>query len=276
MSLPVQKTYKNFVGGVYVRPESGRTKDFLGSRVPVSSRKDLRQAVEAANKATVPASAYLRGQIVYRLAEMLSARKQEFIDYLKMEGLSQQVAEQEIELAIDRVVLMAGWADKYSQILSSINAVEGPYFVSTAPEPKGICVLAAPADPGLTILLTRMLAAFVTGNPAVVLFESSCLSRLALAELIQASDFPQGTINLLCGQLDELLPVAAAHKQIALLDLSLEISNLSEFQEIATSNLKRLIIPTAEQLDPASSQSASVSVLNDFCEQKTVWHPLGF
>lgn len=274
--IPVSKTYKNFVGGAYTRPESGKTIDFLGVRVPASSRKDFREAVEAARKASIPASSYNRGQIVYRLSEMLSARSEEFVSLLQQEGMTRAQAEADVALAVDRIVYLAGWADKYSQVLSSVNPVEGAYFVSTAPEPTGVSVLAAPSDPGLTLWLTRILSAFLTGNPVVSLFESSCLSRLTFAELFQSSDFPAGTVNLLSGDLSELLPQAASHKDVWLLDLPLAVSSLSDLQELATSNLKRILMPFGPELDPSSSSSASPSVLHSFCEDKTVWHPLGF
>lgn len=276
MNLPVNKTFKNFVGGAYTRPESGKTLDFCGVRVPASSRKDLREAVEAAKKAAPPASAYNRGQIVYRLSEMMSARSGELVELLHREGMGKKTAIGEVTRATDRVLYMAGWADKYSQVLSSVNPVEGPYYVSTSPAPQGVCVLAAPGGPGLTLPLTRLMASFITGNRSVMLTEAGCLSRLTMGELIQASDFPPGTVNILSGELQELLPVAASHKQVALLDLPAYQGDIASLRQAATSNLKRIITPTAEQLHASSDTSASPGVIADFIEAQTVWHPLGF
>jgi acyl-CoA reductase-like NAD-dependent aldehyde dehydrogenase len=281
--LSVYKTYKNFIGGNYERGESGAVREVVLKSGPIkfpeSSRKDFRNAVSAAQKAQagwVSRSAYNRGQIIYRIAEMLQSRQPEFIAYLIEEGFSQTDAQVEIEQTVDRIVYLAGWADKFEQVLSSVNAVNGPYFVSTQVEPIGVVALLAPEEGALLSFITRLLAAVVVGNSAVLVTDHHLLSRLAFAEVLQTSDLPAGVINIISGNLEDLSPTISSHKEIRAVDLSTHESPAIKnvFDDQSSINLKRVL--RAEKSDWAKASSAQASVLNSFCESKTIWHPLGF
>ena len=213
--LPVRKTYKLFVGGAFPRSESGRTYEAEGQNVARASRKDVRDAVRAARGALPKWSsmtAYNRGQVLYRLAEMMEARHAELADLCS--------GAEEVDRSIDRAVWYAGWADKLAQVLGSSNPVAGPYFNFTVPEPTGVVAVLAPEEPPLLGLVTRLLPPLVGGNAVVaVASESRPLAAIELAEALATSDVPGGAVNILTGLKRELAPVLAAHMDVNALDL---------------------------------------------------------
>lgn len=270
-ALPAYKTYKNFVGGGYERSESGRTRPYLWqgreTRLPLSSRKDFRNAVEAARKAQpgwCAKTAYNRGQILYRTAEMLESRRGEFASYLP--------AGQSVDQVIERITYISGWADKFSQVLSSVNEVNGPYYVSTAPEPIGTTALIVPSNIPFLATVTRLLLSAAVGNSVVCLVDGPAFAELSFGEVLQTSDWPGGTINILAGSFEELAPVMASHKDVTLLDMpkTLPESIGSEIASQMTSNLKKLSYYLPDAPAPSPGDIAAL------CESKTVWHPLGY
>ena len=214
--LPVRKTYKLFIGGRFPRSESGRTYEAEGQNVARASRKDARDAVVAARKAQpgwAGATAYNRGQVLYRLAEMMETRAADLAAVCS--------GKKEVEAAIDRVVWYAGWADKLAQVLGSSNPVAGPYFNFTFPEPTGVVAILAPDEPALGGLVSRLAPALVGGNAVVVVAsETHPLAAIELAEAIATSDVPGGVVNILTGQRDELAPILAGHMDVNALDLT--------------------------------------------------------
>ena len=214
--LPVKKTYKLYIGGAFPRSESGRSYEAEGQNVARASRKDARDAVRAARAAFpgwAAATAYNRGQILYRLAEMMEARTTD---------LAQVCAgEDEVAAAIDRVIWYAGWADKLSQVLGGSNPVAGPYFDFSIPEPTGVVAVLAPAEPALAGLVSRIVPALVGGNSVVaVASETHPLAAVELAEAIATSDVPAGVVNILTGFQDELAPWLAGHMDVNAIDLT--------------------------------------------------------
>ena len=214
--LPVRKTYKLFVGGGFPRSESGRTYEAEGANVARGSRKDARDAVRAARSAQpgwAGATAYNRGQVLYRLAEMMEARGDDLARVCS--------GRKEVEAAIDRVVWYAGWADKLAQVLGSSNPVSGPYFNFTVPEPTGVVAVIAPDEPALDGLVARLLPALVGGNAVVVVAsEQHPLAAVELAEAVATSDVPAGVVNILTGFRAELAPVLASHMDVNAIDVS--------------------------------------------------------
>jgi acyl-CoA reductase-like NAD-dependent aldehyde dehydrogenase len=261
--LPVRKTYKLFLGGAFPRSESGRTYDAEGHNVARASRKDARDAVRAARGAFpkwAAATAYNRGQVLYRLAEMLEARAGEF-------GLLCSGRE-EVERSIDRLVWYAGWADKVAQVLGSSNPVAGPYFNFTVPEPTGVVAVIAPEEPPLLGLVSRVAPVLVGGNAAVVVAsESRPLAAIELAEVVATSDVPPGVVNVLTGYRAELAPVLAAHMDVNALDLAGANGDVAELERLAAGNVKRVVRGPAEGESPWQ--------ISAFLELKTVWHPIG-
>jgi acyl-CoA reductase-like NAD-dependent aldehyde dehydrogenase len=260
--LPVKKTYKLFVGGAFPRSESGRTYEAEGQNVARASRKDVRDAVRAARAAQpgwAAATAYNRGQVLYRLAEMVEARVVEFAELC--------TGRDEVERSIDRIVWYAGWADKLPQVLGASNPVAGPYFNFTVPEPTGVVAVLAPAEPPLLGLVTRLLPPLVGGNAVVtVAAEEHPLAAIELAEAVATSDVPAGVVNLLTGFRSELGPVLAAHMDVNALDLGSE-NGSAELEELAAENVKRIVHGRADVQSPWEVAS--------FLELKTVWHPVG-
>src|SRR5881227_1604207 len=212
--LPVRKTYKLFIGGAFPRSESGRTYEAEEQNVARASRKDVRDAVRAARDAQpgwAAATAYNRGQVLYRLAEMVEARSAEFAELCS--------GRDEVERAIDRIVWYAGWADKLPQVLGGSNPVAGPYFNFTVPEPTGVVAVLAPDDAPLLGLVTRLVPPLVGGNAVVaVASESRPLAGMELAEAVATSDVPGGVVNLLTGHHAELGPVLASHMDVNAID----------------------------------------------------------
>ncbi|MGH3111101.1 MAG: aldehyde dehydrogenase family protein [Gaiellaceae bacterium] len=261
--LPVKKTYKLYIGGAFPRSESGRSYEAEGQNVARASRKDARDAVRAA-RAAFPAwstlTAYNRGQIVYRLAEMMEARASD------LERVCS--GRKEVEAAIDRVVWYAGFADKLAQIIGSSNPVAGPYFDFTVPEPTGVVATLAPAEPALGGLVSRILPPLVGGNTVVVVAsETHPLAAVELAEALATSDVPGGAVNILTGFRDELASWLAGHMDVNAIDLSGADGDVAELERLAAENVKRVIRSEADVQSPWEIES--------FLELKTVWHPIG-
>ncbi|MGW5448548.1 aldehyde dehydrogenase family protein [Streptomyces asiaticus] len=281
--LSVLKTYKLFVGGKFPRSESGRVYEVTDAKgtwlanAPLASRKDARDAVVAARKAFggwSGATAYNRGQILYRVAEMLEGRRGQFVhEVADAEGLSKSKAALQVDAAIDRWVWYAGWSDKTAQIAGSANPVAGPYFNLSAPEPTGVVALLAPQDSSFLGLVSVIAPAIVTGNTTVVVAaEAAPLPALSLAEVLATSDLPGGVVNVLSGRTAELAAPLAAHQDVNAIDLAGADAELAtELEKSAADNLKRVLRP--QPVDwPADPGTAR---LLTFLETKTVWHPTG-
>jgi len=261
--LPVKKTYKLYIGGAFPRSESGRTYEAEGQNVARASRKDARDAVRAA-RAAFPAwsgmTAYNRGQVLYRLAEMMEARATDLERACS--------GRKEVEAAIDRVVWYAGWADKLAQVLGSSNPVAGPYFDFTVPEPTGVVAVLAPAEPPLGGLVSRIVPPLVGGNTVVaVASEAHPLAAIELAEALATSDLPAGAVNLLTGFRDELAPWLAGHMDVNAIDLTGADGTTAELQRLAAENVKRVVRSSPDAQSPWEIEA--------FLELKTVWHPIG-
>jgi acyl-CoA reductase-like NAD-dependent aldehyde dehydrogenase len=263
MRLPVRKTYKLFIGGAFPRSESGRTYEAEGQNVALASRKDVRDAVRAARTAFpkwAGMTAYNRGQVLYRLAEMVEARAAEFADLSS--------GRDEVERTVDRIVWYAGWADKLAQVLGSSNPVAGPYFNFTVPEPTGVVGVLAPDDPPLLGLVSRIVPALTGGNVVVaVASEPHPLAAIELAEAIATSDVPGGVVNILTGHRAELAPWLASHMDVNALDISGADGESPDLERAAADNVKRVIRGRPEAQSPWEIAS--------FLELKTVWHPVG-
>jgi acyl-CoA reductase-like NAD-dependent aldehyde dehydrogenase len=261
--LPVKKTYKLFIGGAFPRSESGRTYEAQAANVARGSRKDVRDAVRVAREAFpkwAGMTAYNRGQILYRIAEMMEARRAEFAELCS--------GTDEVDRAIDRFVWYAGWADKLPQILGSSNPVAGPYFNFTVPEPTGIVGIVAPDEPPLAGLVSRLAPAIVGGNATVVLAsESAPLAAIELAEVLATSDVPAGVVNIVTGYRDELAPILAGHMDVNALDLAGADGQVEELERLAADNVKRVVHGAADAQSPWDIAA--------FLELKTVWHPVG-
>jgi len=287
MRQGIIKTYKLFIGGAFPRSESGRALPVLNRDGSVfaecckASRKDLREAVTAARKALGPwgkLSAYDRGQIIYRMAEMVQSRRGEFAELLMLDAAcTQSAAEREIDLAADRLVAFAGWADKVPQVLGAQNPVVGPYWNITTPVALG-CVGIVPVGDTLLGLLTLVGATIATGNTVVVLTSANAAPVSSLGEALATSDLPGGVINILTGDLAELVPVLAGHRDVdGILASGLPDDLVKVVQLGAAENLKRiaLIEPAQISADAAHATATSLRLLEASVEAKTVWHPVG-
>jgi acyl-CoA reductase-like NAD-dependent aldehyde dehydrogenase len=269
--LAVRKTYKLFIGGAFPRSESGRTYLVQDTNVALGSRKDLRDAVVAA-RAAVPkwsgATAYNRGQILYRAAEMLEGRRAEFT--------ALGVPPSDVDAAVDRWVWYAGWSDKLAQVYGAANPVAGPYFNLSAPEPTGVVGIVAPADSPLLGLVSVIAPAAVTGNAVVVIAaESHPLPAIALAEVLATSDLPGGAVNILTGRAAELAPWLASHADVNAIDLTgvADPALAASLEAAAADTLKRVVRPPAAPVDWAADPG--LDRMTAFLETKTVWHPKG-
>ncbi|MFD6433145.1 aldehyde dehydrogenase family protein [Streptomyces venezuelae] len=282
--LSVFKTYKLYVGGKFPRSESGRVYEVSDSKnkwlanAPLSSRKDARDAVVAARKAQggwAGSTAYLRGQILYRVAEMLEGRKDQFVrEVAEAEGLSKSKAAVVVDAAIDRWVWYAGWTDKVAQIVGGGNPVAGPFFNLSSPEPTGVVTVVAPQKSSFLGLVSVIAPVIATGNTAVVIAsEDSPLPALSLGEVLATSDLPGGVVNILSGRTAEIAPSLAAHQDVNAIDLAgVEDDVLAKDLEVAAAdNLKRVVRPQPVDwsADPGTHR------LTAFLETKTVWHPTG-
>jgi len=269
--LAVRKTYKLFIGGKFPRSESGRSYLVQDANVALASRKDVRDAVVAARAAVKGWSgttAYNRGQILYRAAEMLEGRRDQFVALGETEA--------EVDAAIDRWVWYAGWSDKIAQVHGNANPVAGPYFNISSPEPTGVVGVVAPPESPLLGLVSVVAPAIVTGNTVVVLAaEGSPLAAVTLAEVLATSDLPGGVVNILTGKVAETGPWLAAHMDVNALDLAgvREAELAAALEEAAADNLKRVVRPPAGPVD--WSADPGIGRMTAFLETKTVWHPKG-
>ena len=284
--IAVQKTYKLFIGGKFVRSESGRTfttGDNGSALVNVSraSRKDFRDAVGAARKAVAgwsKNSAYLRGQILYRAAEMLETRGGELQTELERAGVKRSAAEREVSASIDRLVHYAGWTDKFSQIFSSVNPVASSHFNFTSPEATGVVVVVCPDEPSLLGFVSTVAPAILSGNCTVALVSRTRpLPALTLSEIIATSDLPGGVINVLAGDLSELAPQFASHMDVnAIVDASGDNKAAAEMQGGAGFNVKRFARRDLKPQDYFGDAAENPYWIYDTVEMKTAWHPIGF
>jgi acyl-CoA reductase-like NAD-dependent aldehyde dehydrogenase len=260
--LPVRKTYKLFIGGEFPRSESGRTYEAEGQNVARASRKDVRDSVRAARSAFpkwAGMTAYNRWQVLYRVAEMMEARRSEFADLCS--------GPKEVERSIDRFVWYAGWADKLAQVIGSSNPVAGPYFNFTVPEPQGVAGILAPQEPALAGLVSRVAPALVGGNAVVVIAsEPHPLAAVELAEALATADVPGGVVNILTGLREELAPVLASHMDVNAIDLAGADGLAPDLERVAAENVKRVVHGGSDQ---------SLWEISAFLELKTVWHPIG-
>jgi acyl-CoA reductase-like NAD-dependent aldehyde dehydrogenase len=267
--LEVRKTYKQYVGGEFVRSESGRAYRPDGMvNVPRGSRKDLRDAVRAARgafAAWAARTAMNRGQILYRAAEMLDARRTQFVELL---GGGKQ-GRIELDEAVETLVWYAGWTDKLAQVTGTVNPVAGPYFNFTIPEPTGVVGIAAPERPALAGLVRRVAPALCGGNVVVALApETMPLPALTLAEVLATSDFPSGVVNVLSGRRRELLPWLASHMDVNAIDAAgCTPDEVAAIERAAADNVKRVVKIPAGELSP--------QLITAFMEMKTIWHPIG-
>ena len=280
--ISVLKTYKIFIDGKFPRTESGRFSQLKVNDVPVanvclSSRKDLRNAVVASRKAFSKwssASAYNRSQILYRMAEMLEGRKTQFIEELVLQGVSHKEAEKEVDTSIDRIIYFAGWADKINQVFGSINPVASSHFNFSILEPMGVIGIVAPEKTGLLGLVSAICPVIISGNSCVVITsELYPLSAITLSEALVTSDLPAGTINILTGKKNELIPHLSKHMDINAIYLC-DTSN-SEEKSVkieAADNLKRIIL--SKDSDWIEQRIENPYSIIKFMETKTTWHPI--
>ncbi|MFD4241120.1 aldehyde dehydrogenase family protein [Streptomyces sp. NPDC058525] len=282
--LNVFKTYKLYVGGKFPRSESGRVYEVTDSKgnwlanAPLSSRKDARDAVVAARKAFggwSGATAYNRGQILYRIAEMLEGRRDQFVREVgEAEGLSKSKAGAVVDAAIDRWVWYAGWTDKIGQVVGGANPVAGPFFNLSTPEPTGVVTVIAPQDSSFLGLISVIAPVIATGNTAVVITsEKSPLPALSLGEVLATSDLPGGVVNILSGKAAEMGPHLASHQDVNAIDLAgADVALAKELEIAAADNLKRVLRP-----QPVDDWTADPGThrMTAFLETKTVWHPTG-
>ena len=300
--LPITKTPKVYVGGAFIRSESARTfplKDAAGNffaNIPQCTRKDLRNAVEAAAKAGpgwAKRTPYNRGQIIYRLGEMLEARKADMLDALMLGAaatpprdgpdrgrgrpLSKSPAMREITATIDRLIYYAGWADKYEQVLGNVNPVASPHFNFTVTEPMGIIGLLAPEEAPLLALVSLLAPAITSGNTVVALASTAQpYPAIVLGEMLATSDLPGGVVNLLTGFRKELVPTFATHTHLRALG---GVANAEERKALklgAAESVKRVKLAKAEEpIDWFSAKAQGLYELRDYLEFKTTWHPIG-
>jgi acyl-CoA reductase-like NAD-dependent aldehyde dehydrogenase len=282
--LDVRKTYKLYIGGAFPRSESGRSYEVLDAKgrflanAAWASRKDARDAVVAARKAFGGWSgrtAYNRGQVLYRVAEVLEGRHAQFVDEVaRCEGLAKRAAEQAVSAAVDRLVWYAGWADKIAQVVGGSNPVAGPFFNFSLPEPTGVVAVLAPQDSSLLGLVSVVAPVIATGNTAVVVSSHARpLPAVTLTEVLATSDVPGGVVNLLTGSAAEIGPWLASHMDVNGIDLTgVDNPELARsLEEQAAENLKRVRRPGPVDWDA----EPGLTPMKTFLETKTVWHPIG-
>ena len=288
--IGVRKTYKLYIGGAFPRTESGRAYEVLDARGRLlanasrGTRKDIREAVRAARKAQpgwAARTAYNRAQILYRIAELMEGRRDQFIaEVMAAEGLSRARATRSVDAAIDRWVWYAGWADKFSQVIGAVNPVAGSYFNFSIPEPTGVVGVIAPEDSSLLGLVSRVAPAIVSGNAAVVIAsESRPLPAVTLTEVLATSDVPGGVVNLVTGLRRELVGHLAGHMDVNALDaFGASLDEAATLEEVAVENVKRFVRPPRNGLDRydwLADTAQSPYLISEFVEIKTVWHPIG-
>ena len=283
--IEVRKTHKLFVGGAFPRSESGRTYEATNSQgeflanVAKASRKDARDAVLAARtgfNSWSKATAYNRGQVLYRIAEVMEGRKDQFIsDIQDAEAVSAKKATHQTDQAIDRVLWYAGWADKYAQVLGNTNPVSGPFFNFSIPEPTGVVAAVAPADSSLLGLISVIAPIITSGNSVIVIASTaSPIPAITLSECLATSDVIAGNINILTGDPAEIMPSLASHGDVNALDLTgITDPELQKALQIeAAGTVKRV---RSAPVNPDWQATPSLSRLRAFTEVKTVWHPMG-
>lgn len=284
--LPITKTPKVYVGGAFIRSESARVfplKDAAGNffaNIPQCTRKDLRNAVEAAAKAGPGWSkrtAYNRGQIMYRLGEMIEARAGEMAAALVLGGASKVAAAREVSATVDRLIYYAGWTDKYEQVLGNVNPVAAPYFNFTVTEPMGIVGVLAPEESPLLALVSLFAPAITSGNAVVALASTSQpYPAILLGEMLATSDLPGGVVNVLTGFRKEMVPTFATHRHLRAL---VGVANADERKALAlgaADSMKRLHLLKAEEpMDWSADSAQSLYAVRDTLEFKTTWHPIG-
>lgn len=284
--LPITKTPKVYVGGAFIRSESGRTfplNDATGNffaNIPQCTRKDLRNAVEAAAKAGpgwARRTAYNRGQIIYRLGEMIESRSGEMAEAVMLGGASKTAAAKEVAATVDRLVYYAGWADKYEQVLGNVNPVASPHFNFTVTEPTGIVGIIAPEKPALLALVSMIAPAITSGNTVVALASTAQpYAAIVLGEMLATSDLPGGVVNLLTGLRKELVPTFATHTHLRAL---VAVANEDERKALAlgaAESVKRThLIKSEEPRDWFDDAAQSLYAIRDTLEFKTTWHPIG-
>jgi acyl-CoA reductase-like NAD-dependent aldehyde dehydrogenase len=288
--IGVRKTYKLYIGGQFPRTESGRAyevhdvKGRLLANACRGTRKDIREAVRAARKAFPGWAAktpYNRSQILYRIAELMEGRRDQFVaEVMAAEGVGRRRATRLVDAAIDRWVWYAGWADKFSQMLGTVNQVAGSYFNFSVPEPTGVVGVIAPEQSSLLGLVSRLAPVILSGNAAVVVAsESRPLPAVTLTEVLATSDVPGGVVNVITGLRRELVSHLAGHMDVNALDAyGLDPEQAPATEETATENVKRFVRPPAggeASVDWLSSRSQSPYLVAEFVETKTVWHPIG-
>ncbi len=282
--VPVAKTYKIYIGGKFPRTESGRYFALENSAGDIianicrASRKDFRNSVVAARSAFAEwsaASAYLRGQILYRIAEMLEGQGQQFVAELMLQGESRRRAQKEVAASIDRLIYYAGWSDKYQQIFSSVNPVNSAHFNFSVLEPTGVVSILAPDDSGLLGLVSNIAPVIVGGNTCVVLAsEQMPLSAVSFAEVLHVSDVPGGVVNILTGFRGELTEHFASHMDVnAVVYCDGDEQDEKDIQDQAAENIKRVIDRVDTDWDADSAQNPYL--IQQTQETKTTWHPIG-
>jgi acyl-CoA reductase-like NAD-dependent aldehyde dehydrogenase len=288
--IGVRKTYKLYIGGEFPRTESGRSYEVLSARGELlanacrATRKDVRDAVRAARKALPDWSgrtAFNRSQILYRIAELMEGRRDQFVaEVMAAEGVGRARAVRLVDAAIDRWVWYAGWADKFGQVVGTVNPVGGPYFNFSVPEPTGVVGVVAPEGSSLLGLVSRLAPVVVSGNCAVVIAsESRPLPAVTLTEVLATSDVPGGVVNLVTGLRRELVGHLAGHMDVNALDaFGADPADAPGLEEVATENVKRFVRPPRVGLDRydwLADAAQSPYLIGEFVEIKTVWHPIG-
>ena len=285
--IDVRKTYKLYIGGAFPRSESGHSyvvndaKGKFMANAALASRKDARDAVQAARKAFPGWSgrtAYNRGQILYRIAEVMEDRRPQFVDAVqKSEGVTAVRAEKVLDAAIDRLVWYAGWADKITQVVGGANPVAGPFFNLSTPEPTGVVAIVAPQDSSLLGLISVIAPVIVTGNTVVVTTSHERpLPAVTFAEVLATSDVPGGVVNILTGTPATTAPWLASHMDVNAIDLTGvagDAETAASLEEAAAENLKR--VRRAPAAEPDWTADPGTDRMTQFLETKTVWHPIG-
>jgi len=281
--IEVRKTYKLYIGGAFVRSESGRSyevtdsKGHFAANPALASRKDARDAVVAARAAFAGwsgASAYNRGQVLYRVAEVMEGRRDQLAaEVAAGEGLTRRKAEGAVEAAVDRWVWYAGWTDKLAQVVGSANPVAGPYFNFSVPEPTGVVAIVAPQRSSLLGLVSVLAPVIATGNTAVVIASRTMpIPAVTMSEVLATSDIPGGVVNILTGAPWEMAPWLASHMDVNAIDLAGSGLDAADLEKAAADNLKRVRRPMDADFD--WSVDPGIGRLTAFIETKTVWHPV--
>lgn len=286
--MAVVKTYKLYIGGAFPRSESGRSypvhdaKGAVLARAVLGSRKDVRDAVRSARAAQpgwAATTAYNRGQILYRVAEIMEGRRGQFAAELRAGAGSARRARDEVGAAIDRWVYYAGWADKIAQLAGTVNPVAGPFFAFTVPEPTGVVGVVCPDEAPLLALVSRVAPAVVSGNATVVLVsERWPLAAITLGEALATSDVPGGVVNLISGRRAELVPWLAGHHDVDAVDLTGctdEPGLWAEAERAAAAGVKRVVVASPAARAWATPGAQGAEAVTDLVEMKSVWHPIG-